>query len=348
MVEQRTTLAHAAAADRPDLRIVDGTDLLVRPEWLPAAPIPLDDLRLARRPHERFAGLTGREDVTEHVRPYRTDRERYPTYADAIGELTRPPVFENRSLYRLLAANLRDTATLTFGRGRYFATVNICEAVGHEFAGRGAGPLRTAIGDPTDATRRCMGVAITTLTIRHDRSADTATFLLHWRDPGKVVHAGGLYQVVPVGMFQPSSDGPGHESNDFDVWANIVREFNEELLGGSEDYGHRPIDYDTMPLFRRLVAARRAGAVRPYVLGLGVDPLTLAADLLTVVSIDAPAFDELFGATVDTNAEGDVIAGTEFTEDNVERFIRHKPMQAAGAAILRLAWHHRRAFSDPR
>jgi hypothetical protein len=333
MIERRTELARMAAAEYPGLTIIDGTDLLVRPEWLPAAPIPLDDITLEWRPDTPFTGLTGRENATEHVRP-----DPYATYADAIGELVRPPIFENRTLYRFLDGNLRDSTTLSFGRGRYFDTINICEAVGHEFAGQGAGPLRKAIGDPTDTAQRCAGVGITTLTVRLDRRAKAATFLLHWRDPGKVVHAGGLYQVVPVGIFQPSSDAPGHESNDFDIWANIVREFNEELLGGSEEYGEEPIDYDTLPLYQRLAAGRRAGAVRPHVLGLGVDPLTFATDLLTVVVIDAPIFDELFGATVDVNAEGEIIAGTPFTEAAIDRFVRHEPMQAAGAATLSLAW----------
>jgi hypothetical protein len=336
MIERRTDLAHAAAAGYPGLTIVDGTDLLVRPEWLPTRPIPLADITVEWQPGTLFDGLTGREEVTGHVRPYG-----YETYADAIGELVRPPIFENRTLYRFLNANLRDSATLAFGRGRYFDTINICEAVGHEYAAQGAGPLRKAVGDPTDAARRCAGVGITTLTVRLDRRAGAATFLLHWRDPGKVVHAGGLYQVVPVGIFQPSSDSPGHEQNDFDIWANIVREFNEELLGGSEDYGVDLIDYDTMPLYAGLAAGRRAGTVRPYVLGLGVDPLTFATDLLTAVIIDAPVFDELFGATVGTNAEGEIIAGTRFTDDNVDRFVHHEPMQAAGAATLRLAWRHR-------
>lgn len=335
MIGRRTELAHLAAADYPGLTIIDGTDLLVRPEWLPAAPIPLADVRLEWRPDTPFTGLTGREDVTENVRP-----QPYETYADAIGELVRPPIFENRTLYRFLDANLRDSPTLAFGRGRYFDTINICEAVGHEYAVQGPGPLRKTIGDPTDAARRCAGVGITTLTVRLDRRTGAATFLLHWRDPGKVVHAGGLYQVVPVGIFQPSSDAPGHEENDFDIWANIVREFNEELLGGSEEYGEEPIDYDTMPLYQRLAVGRRAGAVRPYVLGLGVDPLTFATDLLTVVVIDAPIFDELFGATVDVNAEGEIIAGTPFTEHDVDRFVHSEPMQAAGAAVLSLAWRH--------
>jgi hypothetical protein len=47
-------------------------------------------------------------------------------------------------------------------------------------------------------------VAISTLTLRRSAGGD-ASFPLHWRDPAKVTHAGGLYQVIPVGIFQPVS-----------------------------------------------------------------------------------------------------------------------------------------------
>jgi len=343
MTAHRTALARAAAGGYDELTIVDGTDLLARPYWLPAGPIPLDEIKLRWLPDALFDGWTGRESVTEAVRPLRSDGARYASYAEAIGDLTKPPIFENRSLYRLIDADLTSSCELTFGRGTYFDTVNISEAVGHEYAAGGGGPLRSVIGDPTDTGRRCAGLAITTLTVRLDRETGEATFLLHWRDAAKVVHAGGLYQVVPVGVFQASSDAPGNETNDFDLWRNMVREFNEELLGGSEDYGSAgPIDYDAMPLYAQLTAGRRDGTVRPYVLGLGVDPLTFATDLLTVVVIDAPVFDEAFGALVDDNAEGDVISGTAFTEQNVDRFVHHEPMQAAGAAALRFAWKSRR------
>lgn len=45
-----------------------------------------------------------------------------------------------------------------------------------------------------------MNVAISTLTIRHDRASGDATFFLHWRDPKRVGHAGGMYQVVAGGL----------------------------------------------------------------------------------------------------------------------------------------------------
>ena len=56
---------------------------------------------------------------------------------------------------------------------------------------------------------------------------------------------GGLYQVAPVGMFQPSHDAAWNLSHDFSLWRSIVRELSEELLGAGEDYHSdaAPIDY---------------------------------------------------------------------------------------------------------
>jgi hypothetical protein len=63
-----------------------------------------------------------------------------------------------------------------------------------------------------------------------------------------------------------------------------------------------------------------------------VDPLTFATDLLVRVVVDAPVFDEVFGARVEVNDEGAVTA-RPFTAEAIEGL----PMQAAGAALVRLA-----------
>lgn len=107
--------------------------------------------------------------------------------------------------------------------------IDLGEAAAHEYAASqldGADtPLRCAIGDPCDPARRPMNLAISALTVRHDRSSGEATFLLHWRDPAKVGHAGGLYMVVPVGIFQASDDHAESERNDFLLWHCLVREY---------------------------------------------------------------------------------------------------------------------------
>jgi hypothetical protein len=218
-------------------------------------------------------------------------------------------------------------------------------------------PLRSAIGDPLDLARRSVTTGIATLILRLDRGAGTAQMLLHWRDPASVAVNGGLYQVAPAGMFQPSGEARGNLANDLSLWRAIAREVSEELLGTSEDYGsdQAPIDYERWPFFAALSGARQAGTLRGYWLGAGADPLTLDVDLLTVLLFDAEFFDVEFGGLVSANEEGHILTGgsgagaaaapgevgIEFSAANVDRFTSVEAMQPAGAAILRLAWRHR-------
>ena len=213
-------------------------------------------------------------------------------------------------------------------------------------------PLRSRIGDPLDLARRSVTTGIATLILRLDRATGRAQMFLHWRDPASVAVNGGLYQVAPAGMFQPSHEATWNLANDLGLWEAIAREVSEELLGTSEDYGSgdAPIDYPRWPFFAALAGAQRAGTLRGYWLGVGADPLTLDVDLLTVLVFDAPFFDAEFGGLVAANDEGPLLsgpaapgdgAGIEFSAPNVARFTSVEAMQPAGAALLRLAWQHR-------
>jgi hypothetical protein len=308
--DHRYDLAVTAADEYPDVPKVAGTPLLTAPLWLPPRPIPLSDvdLTMAAAPPVSLPAASG--------------DPAYPSYSAAMAARDAPTVFENRPTWRLLDADLASPAPrLVFGDGWYFDSIDTGEAAAHEYAAGGPTPLRDAVGNPCALDRRPANVAISALTVRRDPAGDT--FLLHWRDPAKVGHAGGLYQVVPVGVFQTSG------SDDFDLWRFLLREYAEELLGVPEIEAP---DYDTWPFAVAMTDALRANEISATCLGLGVDPLTFATDLLVSVVIDAPVFDELFGAWVPVNDEGAVTA-RPFTEEAVAGL----PMQAAGAALVRLA-----------
>jgi hypothetical protein len=357
--EHRHELASVAGQCYPGATRVGTTPLLCLPQWIPGSPLPLDKVTLRWAEHAAAPAVDGRGPVSEHVRPCLATGQRYPAYADAMAAVDPPAVFENRPVYRLLTADLRgDAGNLTLARGWYFDSVNIWEALAHELAAiwrpglaappAGRLPLRQAVGEPCDLSRRCAPPAITTVTLRRTPSGEMS-FLLHWRDPAKVTHAGGLYQVMPVGVFQPVDDTADAEQNDFSLWRSMVREFSEEVLGLSEDYSDRgtPLDYDRWAFHRAMSSARAAGKLGVCCLGVGVDPLTLAVDILTVAVFDSDVFDALFSGQVTVNAEGRVISepgasGVPFTRDAVARFTDGaEPMQAAGAAALQLAWRHR-------
>jgi hypothetical protein len=351
--EHRYELALDAAHDYPASGRVAGTALLAAPGWQLAAPVPLQDIGLELTPSEGTA-VQGGEAAAGL--PSRADGTRYLRYSDAVRELAAPAVFENRSTYRLTEAVLTPgPPRLAFTRGRYFDGIDTGEAAAHEYAARRLGEdlgerlgekaagLRDGIGDPCDLSRRPANLAISTLTLRLDRARGRASFLLHWRDPAKVGHAGGLYQVIPVGVFQPSGEAAWNERHDFSLWRSMIREFAEELGGRSEEYGSEsgPVGYDTWPFARRMTEALDAGEIRVWCLGLGVDPLTYATDLLTVAVIGSGVFDELFSLSPRRNEEGSVLAAREFAAHVIDRLVTGEPVQAAGAAVLRLAWTHR-------
>jgi hypothetical protein len=355
--EHRHELSSVAARLYPDAPRVGSTKLLSRAQWIPDKPLPLDDLPLSRAA-DVLPVTDGTGPESAHVRPCRA-ATRYPTYAEAVADLDRPALFENRMCYRLTEASLVDRPRLGLAQVRYFDAVNVGHAVAHELAAAwedsptlstmAGQPLRTLVGDPCDLPRRPGLLAVTTLTLRRAPGGEVS-FLLHWRDPARVNHAGGLYQVMPVGVFQPIADTPAAIENDFSLWRCMARELSEELLDASEEYETRDgvLDYEGWPLYRRLTAARRAGKLTIHSLGVGVDPLTFATDILTVAVFDADVFDAAFDGLVTRNAEGRVItqpgsAGIPFDTATVARFSGgQEPMQESGAALLQLAWQHRR------
>ena len=353
LTEHRHDLAVAAAEDYPPDRRVAGTPLLAAPGWQPSVPVRLQDIGLELSD----AGVCGPEATTPLL-PWRADGTRYRRYSEAMAELAAPLVFENRATYRLTEADLGGKAPrLAFTGGRYFDGIDVGEAAAHEYAavrlsqlkpglrlsGLRPSGLRQRFADPCDLRRRPANLAISTLTLRLDRRAGRASFLLHWRDPAKVGHAGGLYQVIPVGVFQPSGEAPWNRQHDFSLWRCMIREFAEELGGHPEDYAsdREPVDYGSWPFARQLTGARDGGQVRVWCLGLGTDPLTYATDLLTVAVIDSDVFDALFGVSPQGNAEGTILAARDFAAHVIERSVTGEPVQAAGAALLRLAWRHR-------
>ncbi|WP_066375852.1 hypothetical protein [Herbidospora mongoliensis] len=328
--ENRHGLAQRADLHYPDLARVGSTRLLTRETWALAEPLDLHRVVL-RWTDEPVAPCL---DVPGDM-----------TYAEAMTAFDKPKLFENRTCYRLLDVTWPE---LTFTRGMYFDAVNLGEAAAHEFAAADLNgepgpdlPIRRLVIDPTDLRARPAHPAISMLTLRHDRETGETTFVLHWRDPALVAHGGGLFQVMPVGVFQASAETPEAEKADFDLWKCVVREYAEEFLGRPEHYGPE-FDYETWPLYRRLTDARERGDLRSLVLGIGVDPLSFATDILAVTVIEARTFDALFGAMTSSNDEGQATKGVPFDEESVRRYVTREPMQAAGAAVLELAWRHLR------
>jgi hypothetical protein len=353
----RLLLTTTATELYPDVPRIEGTLLLSQPAWLPAAPLELGDVQLRWDAEAALAATSGREPESERVRPFEADGRRYDTYAAAVAALDRPRLFENRRSYRLVGVDLATGRRLTFGDGRYFDVMNVAEAAAHEYAAQvRAGskpgwndlPLRSRLGGPFDLGRRPLMVAMSALTLRQDPTTGDARFVLHWRDPQRVATGGGLYQVIPVGVFQPTGEADADRANDFDLWRGLVREYSEEFLGAAERTGDTGgvLDYDAWPFYLAMCRARAEGQLRVRCFGIGIDPLTLVADILIAAVFDAAAFDQLLTGAVSTNEEGRVVTaddgrGVSFSSPAIEEFLHDKPMQPAGSAVLALAWKHR-------
>ncbi|WP_433574879.1 helix-turn-helix domain-containing protein [Nocardia brasiliensis] len=352
----------------PEYR-VPRTTLIANDGWLPRQPVDLESLRLSLNEAPQSVRVSGTELATLAVRPLQARDAPFDSYTSAVKHLDPPQLFESRPSYRYLGGSV-SSGSMEFGLAAYFDKLNVSEALAHEMAAAcmdraprtasdlaGRLPFRELIGEnPFDPARRAIIPAITTLTVRLRRFPSPPSFLLHWRDPARVATAAGVFDVLPAGEFQPSSVALWDRRNDFSLWRNMIREYSEELLGRPEHDGTRtdPIDYEQWSLFQQMNQAREEGKIVASVLGMGLDALTLAATILTVVVIDDDAFESIFGSTVRFNDEGEVVSvgsgrpadGIPFTEEAVGRLLTDEPMAAPGAACLALAWHHRESLID--
>jgi transcriptional regulator with XRE-family HTH domain len=343
-----------------------GTSLLTLAGWLPRSPIPLDQVTLDWVKQPPTAQVIGTESVASRVLPYYMPGRRYGRYTQALRDLAPPRLLENRLSYRLLDINFQSTrATLTFGLTTYFELVDLSEALAHELAAThlvreptGEGlfrppswrrlPLRRLVADPFNLTQRSVPCSINTLTIRRDPHGE-ASIILHYRDPDRVAVCGSMYHVMPAGVFQPASMVPNACKQDFDLWRNILREYAEEYLGDLDCDGNAAamLDCESRQPFKALQEARRSGKLQIWVLGVGLDPLTLWGELLIAVVVDAETFDNAFEGLVSVNQEGTVIKatgrnthGVPFSNERVEQLLNMRVAPAA-AACLKLAWRRR-------
>lgn len=361
----RAILGDLASELYPQAHCIPGTTVLTQPEWLPAAPVEVGDIDL----HWLPGGLpkpmiTGGIEQTESVRPLAADGAHFRLYSRALRDLARPKLLDNRISYRLADVGWTgDRGKLDFTYTSYFEVLDVCEAAAHEFAdawlraGRKRPswahlPLRRHIANPFDLLARPMLPSINTLTIRRD-PIDGHRMYLHRRDAKATAVAGGMFHVIPAGVFQPAALAPAHQSNDFSVWRNIQREYSEEFLGNPEHDGNSvdPIDYEQDEPFRSFTAAREAGDFRVFTCAVVLEPLTLWVELLTVAVIEGPTFDRLFADMVEVNEEGAAVStdasrptvGIPFNTESRER-LKSEPLSPISRACIELAWQHRQTL----
>lgn len=354
----RQALTRVAAAVYPPGVRLDDTGLLLGEGWTPDQPVPLDQVCLDHEPEGWAPAVDGGEPQAATTRPLIDLTHAYPRYSAAVRDLNPPRLFENKMCWQLTGVDWgTGKGRLRFGTTTYFAGMDVCETLAHETAyvcldadGQPQErtptlrdlPFRRLVGDPFRPAGRTTLTAMSTLTIRN---GDEPAFLLHRRDSRMVAVAGGMLHVIPSGIFQPSSVLPAAVDADFDLWRNVMRELSEELLGFVEANGDgQPVDYAAPP-FGGLQSAYNTGRIRVWALGVGLDALTLAQEILTVAVVDPDVFDDLARDFVEVNAEGTVVGERlPFDEPTVSALLESGRMAPAGAGCLSLAWQHRNAL----
>lgn len=335
------------------------TGVISQPRWLPNEPVPLHEVGLVLDPAAAEPELSGDEPESSAVRPLATLEHRYHRYHAAVRDLSAPRLFENRLCFRLMDVDW-NAPKLTFGQMGFFDAVDINEALAHEFAFHHLAVnrdrdtvlprasmrrlrFRKLLDDPFALNRRPVMGAIGTLTIKGGTSP---SFVLHQRDSARVAGGGGMAHLLPAGIFQPSSVIPEAIASDFSIWRNIQREYAEELLGhGEYDGSGKPIQYSTLEPFAAMDHALHEDRIRVFYLGVTLDALTLAADILTVAVIDPDTYDELFAHAVETNAEGSVPRRMFPLEGNTLNWLASsKQLSPGAAAALHLVWTHRKTL----
>ena len=202
--------------------------------------------------------------------------------------------------------------------------------------------FRDLIGNPFVPERRAIVPAITTLTIRLRRHPLSPPFLLHWRDPARVATAGGTYDVIPAASFSRHRwrSGIAALTLTFGATSFASTQRNCSARRSTTAPDPPPIDYDAWPLYRGLDQALTDSTLSAHLLGLGVDALTLAATILSVVVIDDDVFERAFGEAVRYNEEGEIVAigggrgaeGIPFTQAALRGVCRRSVRAAGGRA----------------
>lgn len=126
---------------------------------------------------------------------------------------------------------------------------------------------------------RCVGIGVCTLTVVYGlEDADGMYFLVHHR-AGGVSEAMNTISLVPAGSLQPNNGTDDIGTARMDIWYNIMREFEEEVLGRRESestdrFAEGPIN-----------------GMKGYYLTMGLDPLTTKMEMVTMLTLDCSSVD---------------------------------------------------------
>ena len=126
---------------------------------------------------------------------------------------------------------------------------------------------------------RCVGIGVCTLTVLHGLADRPEMFFLVHHRSDKVSEAMNTMSLVPAGTLQPNNGTEDVEIARSDIYYNILREFEEEVLGRKE--AEFMDSFDDEPV----------NGMREYYLTMGLDPLTTKMEMVTMLTIDCSSPD---------------------------------------------------------
>jgi hypothetical protein len=328
---QRAQQARLGDVHYPDI------PLFTQPGWILQAPIEIDGVNIDLRSDVSHVSANPRKlkglSLAGALR-----------YSEALQKLNPDSPYFNGTIYSPVSIDASDgSLAMAFETGKYFDYIDTSEVLAFAASLRKGAKLR-AQREQTDTfalEERVASLGVLTLTVLTDGAQNE--MLLHKRS-GKFVVGDALYHVVPAGEFAPSDIGLAAIEEDFDLWRNIMREYAEEYLGmpDAQGQGGRRIDYANASPFKDLSAARSDGRLHVFVLGVGLDPLTLKPELLTVAVFERACFDEIFPRPFSVTDEGIILEGIPFNEKAVHDYVKHSGVRSGAKACLKLTWAHRR------
>ncbi len=339
--EKQVQLGVSTLRSLPSEWIDTQVPLLNARDWILGEPAPADALVV------RLVDRTPGEDDLIDGRVLRGISLSGPVnYQEAISLLDLGAEYFNGKIYRLVSvlANSGDTLALEFEVGNYFDYLDTSEVLAYEaaIAPRSLG-LRKQIKDPFDLRHRVASLGVLTLTIV--KTPEGPNFIMHKRS-GRFAVGDGLYHVVPAGEFAPSDISLMAMRTDMNVLRNVFREYAEEFLGipDTQGSGGNRLDYAGASPFRELYEAVDDESLKFRVFGLGLDPLTLKPELLTVAVFESDTFCRIFPKPFPSSFEGVIIDGIPFTEACVEDYLSSEQTRLGAKACLQLAWTHRESL----
>lgn len=367
--EQIGTLIRHSLKLHEDLRYDPHLPLLTKPDWVPATPLTLGDVRLTYVDPGDGSELVRARDKLVQLQYWPAHNSVRPhSYSAAVTQHDAPPHWFNGRSYRLLNMESTDRGLhMRLTEGYYFEAFDTTEPLGYEAAlcfrrsneREIRGPYRDWLDDPFNLTARCGIPGVNTLTIRRCRK--DAMFYLNLRTG--TATALGTRHVVPAGEFQPHRDSDRSMAAQMSLRSTMVREYGEELLGLEEVRDDKKyVDIERQEPYASIHRAFDQGDARAYVLGVGLYPLTWKPEILLVCIFDERVFDRIFARMVVENPEGVLVKKDRLTGmRQLLRGRRNRPYQGltwdeatvvdyAGASstlpaargCLHLAWRHRR------